>query len=183
MPTDRKATIQFTKCQQKNTNLKIMTENEFNKQVWRPYDTVTLNNGVQGTVGMVSFLTKSVRIKFASDSIGWFRCEEIESHKSVTGCPDDIAIIKKLQQQVQEMGERNARLVKNNQDLMNSNASLKQTNAELREEGKTREDILPTILKKLNEIDSCLKLKKARVEKIEGCVEALNDILRKGGDQ
>ena len=153
------------------------------KQVWRPYDTVTLNSGVSGVVGMVSFPTKSVKIKFSSDAVGWFRCDEIETHKSVTGCPDDIAIIEKLQKKIQEEGERNVHLIKMNQDMANNNASLKNTIAELREQGRTREDSLSTIIKKLNELGNCLQEKKARIGKIEGCIEALNEILLKGGDQ
>lgn len=159
-----------------------MTEKEFNQQVWRPYDTVTLHNGAQGVVGNVDFINKCVKIKFSSDAVGWFKADEIESHKSVTGCPDDLATIEKLQRQVREAGEKNAHLVKTNQDLANANASLRKDIAELREAGSTMEDCLPTIIKKLNELDSCLKLKKARIEKIEGCIDALNEIIgRKDG--
>ena len=73
-----------------------MTEQEFQKQVWRMYDKITTAEGVPGKVLGVSFTTKSVRA-FISGAPEWVRCELIETHTTGKGADgDDAAIIEEL---------------------------------------------------------------------------------------
>ena len=64
-----------------------MTEKDFLKQVWRPYDKITTADGVPGKVLGVSFTTKSVRA-FISGAPEWVSCTLIETH--TTGKGDDV---------------------------------------------------------------------------------------------
>ena len=61
-----------------------MTEQEFIRQVWRPYDKITTAEGVPGKVLGVSFTTKSVRA-FISGAPEWVKCELIETHTTGKG--------------------------------------------------------------------------------------------------
>jgi hypothetical protein len=73
-----------------------MTEQEFQKQVWRMYDKITTAEGVPGKVLGVSFTTKSVRA-FISGAPEWVHCDLIETHTTGKGADgDDAAIIEEL---------------------------------------------------------------------------------------
>ena len=73
-----------------------MTEQEFQKQVWRPYDQITTAGGVKGKVLNVCFTTKSVRA-FISGAPEWLRCDLIETHTTGKGGDaDDMTIIEEL---------------------------------------------------------------------------------------
>ena len=73
-----------------------MTEQEFQKQVWRIYDQITTAEGVKGKVLGVSFTTKSVRA-YISGAPEWIHCDLIETHTTGKGGDaDDMAIIEDL---------------------------------------------------------------------------------------
>ena len=84
-----------------------MTEKEFDQQIWRRYDTVTLDNGLTAVISNVAFATRCVRI-YAKDLPGeWFKCERIESHRARKGEPgDDISIIEELHNTVLAKDEK-----------------------------------------------------------------------------
>ena len=73
-----------------------MTEQDFLKQIWRPYDQITIADGIRGKVLGVNFSVKSVRA-YISGSPEWVKCELIETHTNVKGgeC-DDASIIEEL---------------------------------------------------------------------------------------
>lgn len=83
-----------------------MTEQEFQKQVWRMYDKITTAEGVPGKVLGVSFTTKSVRA-FISGAPEWVKCELIETHTTGKGADgDDAAIIEELHNKLMNAEDR-----------------------------------------------------------------------------
>lgn len=77
-----------------------MTEQDFLRQVWRPYDRITTADGVPGKVLGVSFSTKSVRA-FISGAPEWVSCTLIEAHTTGKGDDgDDLSIIEDLHNKV-----------------------------------------------------------------------------------
>lgn len=82
-----------------------MTEQEFMRQVWRPYDTVTID-GMTGRVTSVCFPTRSVRVTLSKEVHDWFKCDMIEEHKSVRGLPDDDSIIADLHNKLMAANRR-----------------------------------------------------------------------------
>lgn len=83
-----------------------MTEQEFQKQVWRMYDKITTAEGVPGKVLGVSFTTKSVRA-FISGAPEWMKCELIETHTTGKGADgDDAAIIEELHNKLMSAEDR-----------------------------------------------------------------------------
>ena len=83
-----------------------MTEQQFQTQVWRPYDKITTADGVPGKVLGVSFTTKSVRA-FISGAPEWVRCELIETHTTGKGGgADDAALIDSLREKVLRADKR-----------------------------------------------------------------------------
>lgn len=83
-----------------------MTEQQFQTQVWRPYDKITTAEGVPGKVLGVSFTTKSVRA-FISGAPEWVKCELIETHTTGKGGgADDAALIDSLREKVLRADKR-----------------------------------------------------------------------------
>ena len=83
-----------------------MTEQEFQRQVWRAYDQITTADGVKGKVLNVCFTTKSVRA-FISGAPEWVRCELIETHTTGKGGDaDDAAIIEELHNKIMSLEDK-----------------------------------------------------------------------------
>ena len=128
-----------------------MTEQEFQRQVWRMYDQITTANGVKGKVLNVCFTTKSVRA-FISGAPEWVRCELIETHTTGKGGDaDDAAIIEELHNKVL------------NQD--NQIERLQEENKSLKEKVSTNR--YADILRAVNTIQQGLAEKKSKLEKID----------------
>ena len=140
-----------------------MTEQEFQKQVWRPYDQITTADGVKGKVLNVCFTTKSVRA-FISGAPEWVRCELIETHTTGKGGDgDDCGIIEELHNKIMKM-----------QDTIEG---LQDKNAQLAE--KLNMISGGELIRNVNLILSQLNEKKKRIEKIEACVSEINEIVVK----
>lgn len=140
-----------------------MTEQEFQKQVWRPYDQITTADGVKGKVLNVCFTTKSVRV-FISGAPEWVRCELIETHTTGKGADgDDSAIIEELHKKIMKM-----------QDTIDG---LQEKNSQLAD--KLNMISGGELIKSINVILSQLQEKKKRIEKVEACVSEINDIVEK----
>ena len=140
-----------------------MTEQEFQTQVWRPYDRITTAEGVPGKVIGVAFNTKSVRA-YISGAPEWVKCELIETHTTGKGgeC-DDAAII---------------------EDLHNKVIKLKDENEKLREERKAlaekiSKNYLGELLTASNKILEGLAEKKKKMEKVESGLEMIQSVLAK----
>lgn len=140
-----------------------MTEREFMQQVWRPYDTAVIENGIKGRVVNVCFHTRSVRIMMPQGSPEWFKHDMIVEHKSATGATEDLAIIESL---TMKLDEANRRIEK-----------LEAENAKM--DGKLKSRNIEAIGKNLNEIGAMLNIKKKRIEKLEGCMAEIQAIVEK----
>ena len=140
-----------------------MTEKEFQRQVWRPYDQITTCDGVPGKVLQVAFNSKSVRA-FISGAPEWVRCEMIETHTTGKGADgDDIATIEQLQHKL---------------DFANQRVEvLKDEVKELEE--KLARNYAGDLLRNVNVILNVCREKKARAEKMEACMEQILQTLEK----
>ena len=140
-----------------------MTEQEFQRQVWRPYDKITTAEGVPGKVLQVAFNTKCVRA-YISGAPEWIKCDLIETHTTGKGSDgDDTAIIEELHNKI-----------------------MKQSNEieQLREQKKTLADkisknYLADILKAVNLMEQGLREKKHKMEQIESGLSQVKDALAK----
>lgn len=140
-----------------------MTEEQFLKQVWRPYDRITTADGVPGKVIGVSFNTKSVRA-FISGAPEWVNCTLIETHTTGKGADgDDAAIIENLHNKV-----------------LRQDAEIEK----LREERKKLNEVISKnhygeLLAAVNQIQQGLIIKKSKIEKIESGIGHIYDVLAK----
>lgn len=85
-----------------------MTEQEFKKQVWRAYDTVDIEGVANhARVIAVGFPSLSVRAAIAPGVVEWFKYDQIVTHHSATGNPDDLSIIEDLHNKLMAANKRN----------------------------------------------------------------------------
>lgn len=140
-----------------------MTEQEFQRQVWRAYDQITTADGVKGKVLNVCFTTKSVRA-FISGAPEWVRCELIETHTTGKGGDaDDEAIIEELHNRVIKQADEISRLREEKQALTD----------------KISKNYLADILRSLNMIKEGLTEKKNKIAKIDSGLFLIEDALAK----
>ena len=140
-----------------------MTEQEFQSQVWRPYDKITTAEGVPGKVLGVSFTTKSVRA-FISGAPEWVKCELIETHTTGKGADgDDCAIIEELHNKLMKAGEKITRLENEKQQLAD----------------KISKNYLGDLLRAVNLMEQGLREKKHKMDQIDSGLKQIQDALAK----
>ena len=140
-----------------------MTEQEFQRQVWRMYDQITTADGVKGKVLCVSFTSKSVRA-YISGSPEWIRCELIETHTTGRGGDaDDTAIIEELHNKIMSLNNQ-VETLKSEKLLLTEKMSKNHAGA---------------LLTQVNIIGSQLHEKKKRIEKIETSMQLIREIVEK----
>lgn len=140
-----------------------MTEQDFLRQVWRPYDKITTADGVPGKVLGVSFTTKSVRA-FISGAPEWVSCTLIETHTTGKGADgDDAAIIEELHNKVLHQANEIERL-RNEKNLL----------AE-----KISKNYLGDLLKAVNQMKQGLQEKKHKMEQIDSGLSQIQATLEK----
>ena len=140
-----------------------MTEQDFLRQVWRPYDKITTADGVPGKVLGVSFTTKSVRA-FISGAPEWVSCTLIETHTTGKGAEgDDVAIIEELHNKVLHQANEIERL-RNEKNLL----------AE-----KISKNYLGDLLKAVNLMKQGLQEKKHKMEQIDSGLAQIQATLEK----
>ena len=140
-----------------------MTEQDFLRQVWRPYDKITTADGVPGKVLGVSFTTKSVRA-FISGAPEWVSCTLIETHTTGKGADgDDVAIIEDLHNKVLHQANEIERL-RNEKNLL----------AE-----KISKNYLDDLLKAVNQMKQGLQEKKHKMEQIDSGLAQIQATLEK----
>ena len=140
-----------------------MTEQEFIRQVWRPYDKITTAEGVPGKVLGVSFTTKSVRA-FISGAPEWVKCELIETHTTGKGADgDDVAIIEELHNKVLTQAERIGKLEEERRLLQE----------------KISKNYLGELLHAMNIIKEGIQEKKNKIAKIDNGLEQIQTALAK----
>ena len=140
-----------------------MTEQQFQTQVWRPYDKITTADGVPGKVLGVSFTTKSVRA-FISGAPEWVRCELIETHTTGKGGgADDAALIDSLREKV-------LRADKRINDLELEREKLTE---------KISKNYLKDLLTAVNMIKEGITEKKNKLEKIDRGLDLITESVSK----
>lgn len=140
-----------------------MTEQDFQKQVWRPYDKITTADGVPGKVLGVSFTTKSVRA-FISGAPEWVKCDLIETHTTGKGGDaDDMTIIEDLHNKVLRQSDEIERLKDEKQLLVD----------------KISKNYLADLLRAMNMVKEGIQEKKSKINKIENGLTLLQEALEK----
>lgn len=141
-----------------------MTDKEFDMQVWRRFDTVTLDTGIETTVMYVCFSSRSVRIYVKNSPPEWVACDRIVSHQSrFGGETDDAAIIEELHNKIMKAGDKITRLEHEKQELNE----------------KLSKNHIGALLTQVNIIASNLDEKKKRIERIESSVALVKEVVRK----
>lgn len=140
-----------------------MTEQDFQKQVWRPYDKITTADGVPGKVLGVSFTTKSVRA-FISGAPEWVKCDLIETHTTGKGGDtDDMTIIEDLHNKVLRQSNEIERLKDEKQLLVD----------------KISKNYLADLLRAMNMVKEGIQEKKSKINKIDNGLTLLQEALEK----
>lgn len=140
-----------------------MTEQDFQKQVWRPYDKITTADGVPGKVLGVSFTTKSVRA-FISGAPEWVKCDLIETHTTGKGGDaDDMTIIEDLHNKVLRQSDEIERLKDEKQLLVD----------------KISKNYLADLLRAMNMVKEGIQEKKSKINKIDNGLALLQEALEK----
>ena len=141
-----------------------MTEQEFDSQVWRRFDLVTTDTGIETTVMNVCFSTRSVRIYIKDAPPEWLPFKRIEKHTTRKGGDaDDLAVIEELHNRIMKQDDEIVR-------LKNEKAALAE---------KISKNYPSEILKALNVIKEGLTEKKHKIEKIEKGLAAIDAVMTK----
>lgn len=141
-----------------------MTEQEFDTQVWRRFDVVTTDTGIETTVMNVCFSTRSVRIYIKGAPPEWLPCNRIEKHTTRKGGDaDDSAIIEELHNRVIKQSDEIER-------LKNEKAVLAE---------KISKNYLSDILCAINMMKQGLTEKKNKIEKVERGLDLVVSTLAK----
>ena len=135
-----------------------MTEQEFDQQVWRRFDVVTTDTGIETTVMNVCFSTRSVRIFVKNAPPEWLPAKRIVTHTTRNGGnADDLAIIEELHNKVLNQAKEIERLTNEKQLLAE----------------KISKNYLADILRAVNMLKEGLTEKKNKVEKVERGLELI----------
>jgi hypothetical protein len=141
-----------------------MTEQEFDQQVWRRFDVVTTDTGIETTVMNVCFTTRSVRIYVKNAPPEWLPCKRIEKHTTRKGdTADEGTIIEELHNRILKQSEQIER-------LKNEKAALAE---------KISRNYPAELLKAVNAIKEGLTEKKHKIEKIEKGLAAIDAVMTK----
>lgn len=135
-----------------------MTEKEFFQQVWRPYDLITLEGGINGNIINVCFPTRSVCVSIEG-AREWFRCELITEHTPRTGNPDDLTTISTLNK---NLDVAYAKIAHQKEMIAVHQETIKQLKEKLQYNSHEQADRIETLLKAIRE---SLIEKQKRVEK------------------
>ena len=139
-----------------------MTEQEFDQQVWRRFDLVTTDTGIETTVMNVCFSTRSVRIYIKDAPPEWMPCKRIEKHTTRKGdTADEGTIIEELHNRILKQDDKIVR-------LEHEKAALAE---------KISKNYPSEILKAVNAIKEGLTEKKHKIEKIDKCLAAIDAVM------
>ena len=141
-----------------------MTEQEFDSQVWRRFDLVTNDTGIETTVMNVCFSTRSVRIYIKGAPPEWMPCKRIEKHTTRKGdTADEGTIIEELHNRLLAAEDKIVR-------LQHEKAALAE---------KISKNYLSDILCAINMMKQGLAEKKNKMEKVERGLELVVSTLAK----
>ena len=129
-----------------------MTEQEFDQQVWRRFDIVTTDTGIETTVMNVCFTTRSVRIYIKDAPPEWLPAKRIVTHTTRKGdTADEGTIIEELHDKIMKQDSQIER--------------LKNEKAQLQE--KISKNYLGDLLRAVNLMQQGLQEKKHKMEQID----------------
>lgn len=129
-----------------------MTEQEFDSQVWRRFDVVTTDTGIETTVMNVCFTTRSVRIYVKNAPPEWLPYKRIVSHTTRKGeYADDSTLIEELHTKIMKQGDEIDKLKAEREHLQE----------------KISKNYLEDILRSVNMIKEGMTEKKSKMEKVE----------------
>jgi len=141
-----------------------MTEKEFDQQVWRRFDTVTIDTGMETTIMNVCFSTRSVRIYLKSAPPEWVPFERIVNHKSYNGSDaNDATIIEELHNKIMKAGDKITRLEHEKEQLAE----------------KISKNYLKDLLTAVNMMKEGLTEKKNKLEKVENGLRLIAEVAEK----
>ena len=141
-----------------------MTEQEFDQQVWRRFDLVTTDTGIETTVMNVCFSTRSVRIYVKNAPPEWLPCKRIETHTTRKGADgDDTAIIEELHNKVLKQADEINRLREERRLLQE----------------KISRNYLGELLRAVNVMQQGLQEKKHKIEQIDSGLAAIAAVVEK----
>ena len=141
-----------------------MTEQEFDQQVWRRFDLVTTDTGIETTVMNVCFSTRSVRIFVKNAPPEWMQCNRIVTHTTRKGGDaDDGTIIEELHNRVVKQSDEIER--------------LKKEKAALAE--KISKNYLGDLLRAVNLMEQGFRERKHKMEQIDSGLKQIQDTLEK----
>ena len=139
-----------------------MTEQEFDQQVWRRFDVVTTDTGIETTVMNICFSTRSVRIFVKNAPPEWLPAKRIETHTTRKGdTADEGTIIEELHNRILKQNEQIER-------LKNEKAALAE---------KISKNYPSELLKAVNAIKEGLTEKKHKIEKIEKGLATIDAVM------
>jgi hypothetical protein len=145
-----------------------MTEQEFDQQVWRRFDIVTTDTGIETTVMNVCFTTRSVRIFIKNAPQEWLPCKRIVTHTTRKGGDaDDGTIIEELHNRVVKQSDEIER--------------LKKEKAVLAE--KISKNYLGDLLRAVNIMEQGLRERKHKMEQIESGLQQIQATVEKINNQ
>ena len=141
-----------------------MTEQEFDQQVWRRFDNVTTDTGIETTVMNVCFFTRSVRIYVKNAPPEWLPAKRIVTHTTRKGdTADEGTIIEELHNRILKQSEQIER-------LKNEKAALAE---------KISKNYLGDLLRAVNLMQQGLQEKKHKMEQIDSGLKQIQDALEK----
>lgn len=139
-----------------------MTEQEFDQQVWRRFDNVTTDTGIETTVMNVCFFTRSVRIYVKNAPPEWLPAKRIVTHTTRKGdTADEGTIIEELHNRIMKQSDEIER--------------FKKEKAALAE--KISKNYLGDILRAVNLMEQGLRERKHKMEQIDSGLKQIQDAL------
>ena len=139
-----------------------MTEQEFDQQVWRRFDIVTTDTGIETTVMNVCFSTRSVRIYIKDAPPEWLPFKRIVAHTTRKGdTADEGTIIEELHDKIMKQDDQIER--------------LKNEKAQLQE--KISKNYLGDLLRAVNLMQQGLQEKKHKMEQIDSGLRQIQSAL------
>ena len=141
-----------------------MTEQEFDSQVWRRFDVVTTDTGIETTVMNICFTTRSVRIFVKNAPPEWMPCKRIEKHTTHKGDTADEGTI------IEELHNKCIRQQDDIERLRNEKKALQE---------KISRNYLGDILRAVNLMQAGLTERKHKMEQVERGLAQIQDALIK----
>ena len=139
-----------------------MTEQEFDQQVWRRFDNVTTDTGIETTVMNVCFTTRSVRIFLKNAPAEWLPAKRIVTHTTRKGdTADEGTIIEELHNRIMKQSDEIGR-------LKNEKAALAE---------KISKNYLGDLLRAVNLMQHGLQEKKHKMEQIDSGLKQIQAAL------